>query len=121
MGCSFYDDLAVYQDYTGIIVTPEQASGIVEALGDKRADPRQPRSAHRGADGRTGADRHARPGRSCAMALRALATGQPLQQIGPDAATLSKAILTQPDRYPFQWDAMIRHLDRAGVKYGLAE
>ncbi|MCA9100975.1 MAG: hypothetical protein KDA63_07500 [Planctomycetales bacterium] len=59
--------------------------------------------------------------RSCAMALRALATGQPLQQIGADATTLSKAILTQPDRYPFQWDAMIRHLDRAGVKYGLAE
>jgi hypothetical protein len=59
--------------------------------------------------------------RTCAVALRALLTGQPLQAICGDAASASKAILTHPDRYPFQWDAMIRRLDRAGVKYDSAK
>jgi ribulose-5-phosphate 4-epimerase/fuculose-1-phosphate aldolase len=122
MGCSFYEDLAVYADYTGIVVTPDQAGDIVAALGNKRALI----LANHGLMTVATTVEQALIDmldleRTCAMALRVLATGQPLQEIGGDAASVSKAILTQPERYPFQWDAMLRRLDRAGVKYDPAK
>ena len=53
--CAFYDDHALFDDYTGVVLDLEEGKRIAHALGDRKAvDPAQPRPAHRRAVGRRG-------------------------------------------------------------------
>jgi ribulose-5-phosphate 4-epimerase/fuculose-1-phosphate aldolase len=117
-GCSFFEDHAVYCDYTGIVLDEQQAQDIVAALGDKRALI----LANHGLL-TTGATVEQAlldmidMERTCAVNLRAMATGRPLQIVPPAAARQSRSVLTQAMRYPFQWEAVIRDLDRHETDY----
>src|SRR5947208_16805277 len=55
--------------------------------------------------------------RTCAVNLRALATGRPLRPIPPEAARQARAVQTQPGRWPFQWRALVRELSRHETDY----
>ena len=55
--------------------------------------------------------------RTCTVNLRALATGRPLQVVPPEVARQSRSVLTQPMRYPFQWETLVRELDRHETDY----
>jgi ribulose-5-phosphate 4-epimerase/fuculose-1-phosphate aldolase len=117
-GCSFFDDHAVYSEYTGVVIESDQADGIVNALGDKRALI----LANHGLLTCAASVEQALIDmmdmeRTCAVNLRAMATQRPLQVVAPEVAMQSRAVLTQPGRYPFQWMAMIRELDRHETDY----
>lgn len=117
-GCSFFDDHALYCDYTGIVIDADQATAITEALGNKRALILANHGLLTCAETVEQAlidmlDME----RTCAVNLRAMATGRPLQVVPPEVAMQSRAVLTQPGRYPFQWQAMIRDLDRYETDY----
>lgn len=116
--CSFVDDHAVYRNYTGIVIDSDQAREIVEALGDKRALI----LANHGLLTCAGTVEQALIDmldmeRTCEVNLRAMATGRPLQPVPREVALQSRMILTQEGRYPFQWQAMIRDLDRSETDY----
>ena len=117
-GCSFFEDHALYEEYTGVVVESQQAQDIVDALGDKRALILKNHGLLTCAETVEQAvidmiDME----RTCAVNLRAMATGRPLKVVPPEAARQSRMILSQPGRYPFQWDAMIRELDRHEPDY----
>lgn len=117
-GCSFFEDHAVYSEYTGIVIDKSQTDGIVEALGSKRALI----LANHGLLTVAGTVEQALLDmldleRTCKINMAAMATGRPLHPVPPNAARQSKSVLTQPGRYPFQWAAVIRQLDRAEPDY----
>lgn len=117
-GCSFFDDHAVYSEYTGVVIESEQADGIVSALGNKRALI----LANHGLLTCAGSVEQALIDmidmeRTCNVNLRAMATQRPLQVVAPEVAMQSRSVLTQAGRYPFQWMAMIRELDRHETDY----
>lgn len=117
-GCSFFEDHAIYQEYTGVVIDPNQATDIAEALGDKRALI----LANHGLLTCAATVEQALLDmidmeRTCAVNMRAMSTGRELQVVPPEVARQSKSVLTQPGRYPFQWAAMIRELDRHETDY----
>lgn len=117
-GCSFFEDQALYSEYTGIVIDQAQAEGIVHALGDKRALI----LANHGLLTVAGTIEQALIDmidmeRTCKINMAAMATGRTLHPVPPEAARQSRSVLTQPGRYPFQWAAMIRQLDRLEPDY----
>jgi ribulose-5-phosphate 4-epimerase/fuculose-1-phosphate aldolase len=117
-GCSFFEDHALYSEYTGIVIDENQTGGIVEALGNYRALI----LANHGLLTAAGTVEQALIDmldmeRTCAVNLRVLATSIPPQIPPPEVALQSRAVLTQPGRYPFLWEALIRELDRAETDY----
>lgn len=117
-GCSFFEDHAVYDSYTGIVLEAKQADEIVAALGKSRALILKNHGLLTGAGSVEQAlidmlDLE----RTCGVNLRALASGQKLHAVPAEAARQSRSVLTQPMRYPFQWMALIRELDRADPSY----
>lgn len=117
-GCSFFEDHALYAEYTGIVIEESQAADIVEALGDKRALI----LANHGLLTCAASVEQALIDmldleRTCAVNLRALASGRILYPTPPDSARQSRSVLTQPGRYPFQWAALVRELDRYETDY----
>lgn len=111
--CSFAEDHAVYDSYTGIVIDGDQASAIVEALGDKRALI----LANHGLLTAAATVEQALIDmfdleRTCDINLRALATGCELHEVPAEVAQQSRMVLTQEGRYPFQWEAMVRELSR---------
>lgn len=117
-GCSFYDDHAVYSNYTGIVVDEVQANEIVESLGNYRALI----LANHGLLTAAGTVEQALIDmldmeRTCDVNLRAMSSGRPLHPVPGEVAMQSRAILTQEMRYPFQWEAMIRDLDHHETDY----
>lgn len=117
-GCSFFDDHAVYCEYTGIVLDEQQASDIVAAIGNKRALILANHGLlTTGASVEQALIDMLDMERTCNVNLRALATGRPLQVVPPEIARQSRSVLTQPLRYPFQWEAIIRDLDRYETDY----
>jgi ribulose-5-phosphate 4-epimerase/fuculose-1-phosphate aldolase len=117
-GCSFFEDHAVYSEYDGIVIDPAQSRGLVAALGNKRALI----LANHGLLTCAGTVEQALIDfldleRTCAVNLRALATGRPLKLIPPEAARQARAVQTQPARWPFQWRPLIRELSRHETDY----
>lgn len=117
-GCSFFESHALYAEYTGIVIDEDQAAGIVRALGDKRALI----LANHGllTTGETVEQAlldMLDMERTCAVNLHAMSAGRPVRPVGPEAARQSRSVLTQPMRYPFQWAAVIRDLDRKCTDY----
>ena len=55
--------------------------------------------------------------RSCALNLRAMATGRPLRLVPPEAARQARAIQSQPKRWPFQWPNLVIELNRHETDY----
>ncbi len=111
--CSFYDDQGLYDEYTGIVIDEDQTDGIVNALGNNRTLI----LANHGLLTTATTVEQALIDmldmeRSCRLHLDALATGQPLYPVPEEAALNSKAVLTQEMRYPFQWQALVRDLER---------
>ena len=46
--CAFYDDHALFDDYTGVVLDPDEGKRIAHALGEQQGrHPAQPRAAHR--------------------------------------------------------------------------
>jgi ribulose-5-phosphate 4-epimerase/fuculose-1-phosphate aldolase len=117
-GCSFFEDHAVCVDYDGVVLDPSQARGIVAALGRHRALI----LANHGLLTCAATVEQALIDmldleRTCAVNLRALATGRPLHPIPAEAARQARAVQTQPGRWPFQWQALIRDLNRHESDY----
>lgn len=117
-GCSFYDDHALYSEYTGVVIDPEQSHGIVTALGDKRALI----LANHGLLTCATTIEQALIDmvdmeRTCKVNMAAMSTGKPVLPVPGEVALQSRSVLTQPGRYPFQWNAMIRELDRHETDY----
>jgi ribulose-5-phosphate 4-epimerase/fuculose-1-phosphate aldolase len=116
--CSFYDDHAVYDSYTGVVLDDKQSQEIVEALGNKRALILK----NHGLLTAAGTVEQALLDmldmeRSCMINLRAMATGRPLHVVPAEAARQARSVLSQPMRYPFQWAAVIRDLNRYETDY----
>ncbi len=117
-GCSFFEDHAIYADYTGIVVTDSQAGDITQALGNKRALILANHGLLTcGATVEQALIDMIDMERTCVVNLRAMATGRELRVVPPEAARQSRSVMTQPLRYPFQWEAMIRQLDRHETDY----
>lgn len=117
-GCSFFEDHAVYTGYDGVVLDMDQAKGIVKALGSKRAII----LANHGLLTCAGTVEQALIDmldmeRTCGNNLRAMATGRPLHLIPPEPARQARIVQTQPQRWPFQWQAMIRELNRHETDY----
>jgi len=117
-GCSFFEDHAVYDDYTGIVLDGEQTEGIVEALADKRALI----LANHGLLTCASTVEQALIDmidmeRTCKINMTAMSTGRPLKSAPPEVARQSRTVLTQPRRFPFLWAALIRQLDRVEPDY----
>jgi len=117
-GCSFFEDHALYADYTGIVIDAQQAGGIVQALGETRALI----LANHGLLTVAGTIEQALLDmidmeRTCKINLHAMSAGRPLKPVPAEAARQSRSVLTQPGRYPFQWAAVIRELDRHESDY----
>ena len=116
--CSFHDDHAVFSEYDGVVADPSQARGLAEALGDKRALI----LANHGLITCAATVEQAiidmiDLDRSCDLNLRALATGQPLQRVPPEAALQARRLQTPAARWPFQWPGMIMELNRHETDY----
>lgn len=117
-GCSFFGDHALYDEYTGIVLGEGQADAIVRAMGGNRALI----LANHGLLTAAGSIEQALIDmldmeRTCSVNLQALATGRPLRVVPDDEAYQARSVLTQPGRYPFQWAALIRWLDRQETDY----
>jgi len=117
-GCSFYEDHALYANYTGIVIGEEQAKEIVDALGEKRALILANHGLLTCAETVEQAlidmlDME----RTCKVNLTAMSSGEPVHATPPEAARQARSVLSQPGRYPFQWAAMIRDLDRYETDY----
>ena len=117
-GCSFFEDHAIYTDYTGIVLDDQQTVDIASALGTKRA---LILANHGSADDRPSVEQALLDmidmERTCAVNLRAMATGSPLKSFPPKWPDKAARCLTQPMRYPFQWEAVVRQLDRHETDY----
>ncbi len=111
--CSFYEDHVVYEDYEGVVIDPSLATGIVEALGDRRAAilvnhglltcaPTIEQAMTDFIDLE----------RACEINLKALATGQELREVPRESALQAKTVYTNPMRWGFSWQALIRQLSR---------
>jgi ribulose-5-phosphate 4-epimerase/fuculose-1-phosphate aldolase len=117
-GCSFFEDHAVFSEYDGIVLDPTQGRSIVAALGNKRALI----LANHGLLTCATTIEQALTDtfdleRTCALNLRAMSTGRPLKVVPPEAARQARAVLTHPQRWPAQWQAMIRELNRHEADY----
>lgn len=117
-GCAFFEDHAVYCEYDGIVIDPEQTRGIVAALGSKRALI----LANHGLLTCAATIEQAvidmlDMERTCDVNLRAMAAGLPLRHVPPEAARQARAVLTQPGRWPFLWQALVRELNRHQTDY----
>ena len=116
--CSFYEDHAVCSEYDGVVLDLNQTHGMLEALGAKRALI----LANHGLLTCAGTVEQAvidmiDLDRSCAVNLRAMATGRPLRPVAPEAARQARAIQTQPTRWTFQWPNLIIELNRHEIDY----
>jgi len=117
-GCSFFEDQALYDEYSGIVLDQNQVTGIVNSLGDKRTLI----LANHGLLTAASTVEQALIDmidmeRTCAVNLKAMSAGVPVKPIPPEPARQSRSVLTQPARYPFQWAALIRDLDRHEPDY----
>lgn len=117
-GCSFFEDHGVYTEYTGIVIDEDQGAAIVEALGDKRALILTNHGLLTTGESVEQAlidmiDME----RTCRVNLTAMATGRPLKPVPPESARQSRSVLTQSARYPFQWAAMVRALNKHETDY----
>lgn len=117
-GCSFFEDHALYAEYTGIVIEENQAQAIVHALGHRRALI----LANHGLLTAAATVEQALIDmldmeRTCAVNLRALATSIQPQIPPPEIVRQSRTVLTQTGRYPFQWQALLRELDRTETDY----
>jgi ribulose-5-phosphate 4-epimerase/fuculose-1-phosphate aldolase len=116
--CSFYEDHAVYSEYDGVVLDPDQTRGMIDALGTKRALI----LANHGLLTCAGTLEQALIDmidldRSCALNLSAMATGRPLRLVPPEAARQAHAIQTTPTRWAFQWPSLVMELDRHETDY----
>lgn len=117
-GCSFFEDHALYANYTGVVVDEDQARELVAALGDKRALI----LANHGLLTCAATVEQALIDmidmeRTCKVNLSAMSSGKPVQLTPPEAARQARSVISQPGRYPFQWAALIRDLDRHETDY----
>ena len=116
--CSFFEDHAVYSEYDGVVANPDQARGIVEALGEKRALI----LANHGLVTCASSIEQAIIDmidfdRSCNINLLAMATGRKLQTVPTEAARQARQIQTVAARWPFQWPNLIIELNQEPQNY----
>jgi ribulose-5-phosphate 4-epimerase/fuculose-1-phosphate aldolase len=105
-GCSFFEDHGVFSEYDGIVLGTKRAL-ILANHGLLTCAPTVEQALVDMLDLE----------RTCALNLRALSTGKPVKVVPPEAARQARAVLTQPMRWPFTWQAMIRELNRHETDY----
>lgn len=118
LGCSFFEDHAVYTGYDGVVIEREQAMGIVHSLGNKRAII----LANHGLLTCASTVEQALIDmldmeKTCATNMRAMSTGKPIHVVPAEAARQARSVYTQPTRWPFTWAALIRDLRRHETDY----
>lgn len=116
--CSFYEDHAVYSEYDGVVLDPEQTTRMVEVLGDKRALI----LANHGLITCAGSVEQAIIDmidfdRSCELNLRVMATGRKPQLVPPEAARQARLGQTVARRWEFQWPGLVMELNRHETDY----
>ena len=118
IGCSFFEDLALHEEYSGIIAERGQSEDIVRSLGDKHALILVNHGLLTcGTTIEQAVISMYELERTCDVHLRVLATGQTPRLIPPDAARQVRSIRTRPNRYLGEWNMMVRQLDSNGQQY----
>lgn len=118
VGCIFFEDHAVFTDYSGVVAEEEQGEDIARALGTKRALILTNHGLI--TCGRTVPEAvldMCELERTCDIQLRALSTGRPLQAILPEAARQVRSIRSNPRRYEHEWSLIVAELDRDEPDY----
>ena len=111
--CSFFEDHVVYREYEGVVIDPSLARGIADALGNRRAAILVNHGLLTcGQSIEQAMTDFIDLERACEINLRALATGQELRVVPNASAQQAKAVYTQPMRWGFTWQALIRQLSR---------
>jgi ribulose-5-phosphate 4-epimerase/fuculose-1-phosphate aldolase len=113
VACSFYEDHAVYHEYEGVVIDSTLANAMIEALGTKRALV----LVNHGLLTCAATVEQALVDmldleRSCALHLQVYATGQPPTVVPAEAARQARSVYTNPERWPFVWQTLMRDLAR---------
>ena len=118
IGCSFFEDVALHEEYSGIIAERSQSEDIVRSLGNKHALILVNHGLLTcGSTVEQAVISMYELERTCDIQLRALASGRPPRLIPPDAARQVRSIRTRPGRYKGEWNLLMRELDSKGHQY----
>lgn len=118
VGCSFYEDHVLHTEYGGVVLDHDYAEGIAQALGSKRALVLQNHGLLTcGANVEQSLIDMIDMERTCNVNLKAYATGRKLHPVPAESARQARSIYTQPMRYPFNFAALIRWLNKHETDY----
>lgn len=118
VGCSFFEDHVLHTEYGGVVLDSDYAMGIAKALGDKRSLVLQNHGLLTGgANVEQALIDMLDMERTCNVNLKAYATGKKVHPVPAESARQARAVYTQPHRYPFQFAALIRWLNKFETDY----
>lgn len=118
VGCSFFEDHVLHTEYGGVVLDADYAQGIANALGDKRSLVLQNHGLLTGgANVEQALIDMLDMERTCNVNLKAYATGRPVYPVPAEAARQARMVYTQAHRYPFQFAALIRWLNKFETDY----
>jgi ribulose-5-phosphate 4-epimerase/fuculose-1-phosphate aldolase len=118
VGCSFYDDCVLHVEYGGVVLDHDYAQGIADALGDKRALVLQNHGLLTcGTSVEQALIDMLDLERTCNVNLRAYASGKRVHPVPAEGAIQARSVYTQPMRYPFNFAALIRWLNKYETDY----
>ena len=112
VGCTFFEDHVLHQEYSGVVENRDQGDAIVASLGKKRAAI----LVNHGLLTCASTVEQAvidmfELERTCDVQLRAMATGRELCRIPDEFARQVRAIRTAPRRYRAEWMQLMGQLD----------
>ena len=111
--CAFYEDHAVFNDYTGIVTDTDEGERIAEALGDMKAVILQNHGLLTvGHSIDEAVWWFVTMERSCQAQLLAMQTGQPLTEISHEVAMITRGQLGFPLAGYFQFQPMWQDIER---------
>lgn len=123
--CSFYEDHALVREYDGVVATGEQAQGLLRAMGEKRVAVLQNHglitlgnSVEQAVIDMLDLER------TCELNLAVLARWEEAIEVTGEAALQARSVFTSPGRLYFQWNALVRQVEKqtphyAGLRHGV--
>lgn len=118
VGCVFFEDHALFEDYSGVVAEEEQGGEIARALGPRRALILTNHGLITVGRGVAEAVLDmCELERTCDLQLRALGSGQALRLIPDEHARQARSIRTSPKRYEHEWRLLTEELDRDEPDY----
>jgi ribulose-5-phosphate 4-epimerase/fuculose-1-phosphate aldolase len=118
VGCSFFEDHVLHTEYGGVVLDSDYAEGIAAALGNKRALVLQNHGLLTcGTSVEQALIDMLDMERTCTVNLKAYASGRKVHPVPAESARQARAVYTQPHRYPFNFAALIRQLNKFETDY----